>query len=81
MSVDIMRRLAGSLLLAVIASTAQAQAPPSAESMAPRIEHSLKRAVRVIGIADSAFSLADRMKYWHVLGDLTARPDCCHRRR
>jgi CubicO group peptidase (beta-lactamase class C family) len=63
-----MRRLAGSLLLAVIASTAQAQAPPSAESMAPRIEHTLKRAVRVIGIADSAFSLADRMKYWHVPG-------------
>jgi len=60
------------LLVAVIATTGHSQArsttSPSAEATAQRLEHSLKRAVRVTGLTDSTFNLADRMRYWHVPG-------------
>src|SRR4029078_4932522 len=35
---------------------------------AERVEHGLKRVVRVVDRPDSAFDIADRMRYWHVPG-------------
>ena len=65
-------RLTPILLLAVVSTALNAQASDrstsTAEARAQRIEHSLKRAIRVTGLVDSTFSLADRMKYWHVPG-------------
>lgn len=55
-----------------LAVTVQAQTPAgSARITAPdptRIERSLRPAVRIPDRADSAFNLADRMRYWHVPG-------------
>ena len=42
--------------------------PQSPESKAERIERSIKRVVRVGGIPDSTFTIAERMKLWHVPG-------------
>ena len=65
-------RLSPVLLLAAVSSALSAQtgvnSATSAEAKAQRIAHSLRRVGRVTGVVDSSFSLADRMKYWHVPG-------------
>lgn len=65
-TVLVMKRLASILILATGATTVHAQTRPAVD--AQRLEHSLKRVVRVSGQVDSTFKLADRMRYWHVPG-------------
>src|SRR2546423_696034 len=65
--------LALTLALTVTASTVAAQVPagaPASESArkAASIEHLMHPAVRIAGQPDTAFDIADRMRYWHVPG-------------
>jgi len=68
-----MTRLVRILLAAIVATPAAAQSRTavngnSPAALAQRLEHSIKRLVRVNGQADSTWNLADRLRYWHVPG-------------
>ena len=60
------------LFSALAAASLHAQAPAGEPASAPRsaadIERILRPVVRIAGQPDPTFSIADRMKYWHVPG-------------